>query len=123
MLAKRQGFCACAIALLLAGCSSNGTGASAATVACQASLGHDSKSVALMMAKGATGSVSIAAYTVRFSIVAVPIADGTGWMRAKVSGPKLGNNDGQEAGFSSSQPRFGGSFPTSKGLFAYGCGG
>jgi len=73
--------------------------------------------------KGATGAVGIDAYTVRFSIVAVPVADGTGWMRAKVSGPKLGNSDGQEAGFSSSQPGFGGSFPTPNGLFAYGCGG
>jgi len=96
---------------------------STATVACHASLGHDNKSVALELVKGASGSVSIAAYTVKFSIVAVPLADGSGWGRANVTGPKLGKGDVVEGGFSSSQPGFGGNFATPRGLFAYGCGG
>ena len=90
-------------------------------VVCRVSLGHDTTSVVVKLAKAATASATTGGYTVRFSIVRVPGPDGFGEMRANVTG--LGQNDLVEGGFSSSQPGLGGNFPTPKGLFAYGCGG
>jgi hypothetical protein len=112
-----------AVALLVVGCSSGGGNSSAARVACHATLGNDNKSVALKLVKGASGSISIAAYNVRYSIVAAPLSDGFGRGRASVTGPELGKGDVVEGSVGSSRPGFGGGIPTPEGLFDYGCGG
>jgi len=96
-------------------------------VACRVSLGHDTTSVVLKVAKAATVSATTGGYTVRFSIVRVPGPDGTGEMRADVFGPTIGKTPNElgsgGGGFRPSNvASTSGSFATPKGMLAYVCG-
>ena len=96
---------------------------------CRVSLGHHSRSVVVRLAKGSTADATIGHYTMRFSIVTPPGADGLGIQRNTLFGPPVflrGQNTdvvgGGEGYFRPTANAFGGSSTTGNGALAYDCG-
>lgn len=96
---------------------------------CRVSLGHHSRSVVVRLAKGSTADTTIGPYTMRFSIVTAPGADGLGTQRNTLFGPpvSLRGKDtivvgGGEGYFRPTANAFGGSSTTGNGTLAYNCG-